>query len=105
MFDALQLDKFCGSARPLEAALPVVFPPPRSQQAQAEQGQSAATYVDAQKGSDSSGTGAVGAPYKTVGKGVAAAQKPGARSALTRFKGRLFLAPSLSSCGAEWHWQ
>ena len=81
--DALQLSKYCpGEERPLEADLPVVFPPPAAANALA----ASATYVDAETGSDTTGTGSASAPYLTIAKGVetAAAKPSGSRTVILR---------------------
>lgn len=75
--DALQLSHYCpGVERPREEALPKVFPPPIS--GHLREPRAGATYVDAERGSDVTGTGTQANPFATVGKGVAAAAaKPG----------------------------
>jgi hypothetical protein len=78
--DALQLSKYCPDMeRPREQELPQVFPPPGNSAAiDAIAAAAAAIYVDAERGSDATGTGAQAKPFATVSKGVAAAAaKPG----------------------------
>jgi hypothetical protein len=65
--DALQLSKFCeGSVRPDESSLPTVFPPPAAAVA-------VGVYVDADHGSDTTGTGAEDQPFATIQKAVTVA--------------------------------